>query len=38
MVLLKHGKNDWLNVYIPRETISKEMAAKIENFKPAFLF
>jgi hypothetical protein len=30
MVLLKHGKNDEITVYIPNETIWKEMAAKIE--------
>jgi hypothetical protein len=29
-VLLKHGKNDGIAVYIPRETIFKEMAVKIE--------
>jgi hypothetical protein len=28
-VLLKHG-NDGITVYIPKETILKEMAAKIE--------
>jgi hypothetical protein len=30
MVLLKHGKNDGLAVYVPKETILKEMATKIE--------
>jgi hypothetical protein len=30
MVLLKHGKNDGIAVYIPKDTILKEMAAKIE--------
>jgi hypothetical protein len=30
MVLLKCGKNDGITVYIPKETILKEMAAKIE--------
>jgi hypothetical protein len=30
MVLLKRGKNDWIAVYIPKEAILKEMAAKIE--------
>jgi hypothetical protein len=30
MVLLKWGKNDGIAVYIPKETILKEMAAKIE--------
>jgi hypothetical protein len=29
MVVLKHGKNDGIAVYIPKETILKEMAAKI---------
>jgi hypothetical protein len=30
MVLLKLGKNYGIAVYIPKETFSKEMAAKIE--------
>jgi hypothetical protein len=30
MVLLKHGINDRIPAYILKETISKEMAAKIE--------
>jgi hypothetical protein len=30
MVLLKHGKNYGIAVYIPKENILKEMAAKIE--------
>jgi nitrogen fixation protein len=30
MVLLKHGKNDGIVVYIPKKTILEEMAAKIE--------
>jgi hypothetical protein len=30
MVLLKRGKNDEITVYIPKDTILKEMAAKIE--------
>jgi hypothetical protein len=29
-VLLKHGKNDGIAVYVPKETILKVMAAKIE--------
>jgi hypothetical protein len=29
-VLLKCGKNDGIAAYIPKETILKEMAAKIE--------
>jgi hypothetical protein len=29
-VLLKHGKNDEIAVYVPKETVLKEMAAKIE--------
>jgi hypothetical protein len=31
MVLLKWGRNDGIAVYIPKETVSKEMAAKIEK-------
>jgi hypothetical protein len=31
-------KNDGITVYVPKETILKEMATKIEYFKPAFLF
>jgi hypothetical protein len=38
MVLLKHGKDDGIAVYVPKETILKEMAAKIELVKPPFLF
>jgi hypothetical protein len=30
MVLLKLGKTDGITVYVPKETILKEMAAKIE--------
>jgi hypothetical protein len=30
MVLLKRGKNDEIAVYVPKETILKEIAAKIE--------
>jgi hypothetical protein len=37
-VLSKHGKNDGITVYIPKEAILKEMAAKIELVKPTFLF
>jgi hypothetical protein len=37
-VLLKHGENDGIAGYVPKETIWKEMAAKIEEIKPAFLF
>jgi hypothetical protein len=29
-VLLKHGKNNGFAIYVPKETILKEMAAKIE--------
>jgi hypothetical protein len=36
-VLLKHGKNDGVTAHIPKETILKEIAAKIEKVKPAFL-
>jgi hypothetical protein len=38
MVLLKCRKNDWITVYVPKETILKEMAGKIEQVKPAILF
>jgi hypothetical protein len=30
MVLLKRGKNDGVTVYVPKESILKEMAANIE--------
>jgi hypothetical protein len=30
MVLLTRGKNDEITVYIPKESILKEMAAQIE--------
>jgi hypothetical protein len=30
MVLLKRGKNNGIAVYIPKDTILKEMTAKIE--------
>jgi hypothetical protein len=29
-VLLKHGKNGGISVYVPKETVLKEMAAEIE--------
>jgi hypothetical protein len=38
MVLLKRGKNYRITIYVPKEIILKEMAAKIEYVKPAFLF
>jgi hypothetical protein len=31
-------KNYGIPVYVPKEIISKEMAAEIEQVKPAFLF
>jgi hypothetical protein len=31
-------KKDGIAVYVPKETILKEMAAKIEQVKPAFIF
>jgi hypothetical protein len=37
-VLLKRGKNDGIAVYVPKEIILREMAAKIDQVKPAFLF
>jgi hypothetical protein len=37
-VFLKLGNNDGIFVYVPKETISKEIGAKIEKVKPAFLF
>jgi hypothetical protein len=30
IMLSKRGKNNWITGYIPRETILKEMAAKIK--------
>jgi hypothetical protein len=30
MALLKHGKNDGFSVYVPKETVLKEMADKIK--------
>jgi hypothetical protein len=30
MILLKHWKNDGIAAYIPKETVLKEMAAKME--------
>jgi hypothetical protein len=38
MARLKRGKNDGIPVYIPKETILKELADKIKLVKPAFLF
>jgi hypothetical protein len=38
MVLLKHGKNDGIAVYIPKETLLKEMAAKIKLSQHFFFF
>jgi hypothetical protein len=38
MLLSRSGINDGIAVYVPKETILKEMAAKIEYVKPAFLF
>jgi hypothetical protein len=35
-VLFKHGKNDGIDVHVPKETILKEMADSL--VKPAFLF
>jgi hypothetical protein len=29
-VLLKHGKNNEITVYVPKETVLKEMVAKIK--------
>jgi hypothetical protein len=29
-VLLKHGKNDGIAAYVPKETVLKKMTAKIE--------
>jgi intergrase/recombinase len=37
-VLWTRGKNDGFAVYVPKEAIFKEMAAKIEYVKPAFIF
>jgi hypothetical protein len=30
MVLLKHGESDGITVYVPKDTILKKMAAKLE--------
>jgi hypothetical protein len=38
MALLKRGKNDGFSLYVPKETTLKEMADKIKEVKPAFLF
>jgi hypothetical protein len=38
MVLLKRGKNDGITVYVPKDTILKEMTYKIEQVKLAFIF
>jgi hypothetical protein len=38
MAFLKRGKNDGMSVYVPKETTLKEMADKINEVKPAFLF
>jgi transposase len=37
LVLLKRVENDGIAVYVPKETIWKEMAAKSESVKPVFL-
>jgi hypothetical protein len=37
-VLFKRGKNDEMAVYIPKETILKEMAAKLSKFSQNFFF
>jgi hypothetical protein len=36
--VLKLGNNDGIAVYVPKETILKTIAAKIELVKPAFIF
>jgi hypothetical protein len=37
-VLLKRGKNDGIAVYVPKETILKEMAAKLNKLSQNFFF
>jgi hypothetical protein len=37
MVLLMHGKNNGIAVYVPKETIVKEMATKIKISQHFFL-
>jgi hypothetical protein len=37
-LLLKSGQNDGIAVYVPKETILKETAAKIEEGNPESLF
>jgi hypothetical protein len=36
--LYKSGENDGISVHAPKETILKEMGAKIEQVMPAFFF
>jgi hypothetical protein len=31
MVLLKHGKSNGIAVYVPKETVLKEMVSKVEK-------
>jgi hypothetical protein len=38
MALLKRGKSNGISVYVPKETTLKDMADKINEVKPAFLF
>jgi hypothetical protein len=37
-VLVKRGQNDEIAVYVPKQTILKETAAKIPQVNPEFLF
>jgi hypothetical protein len=37
-MLLKHGKNDEFTVYVPKETILNEMAAKMRKLSQHLFF
>jgi hypothetical protein len=37
-VLLKTGKNDGLDVYVPKETILKDLATKLSKLSQHFFF
>jgi hypothetical protein len=37
-MLLKLGKNDGIAVYVPKETVLKEMAAKLSKLSQHFFF
>jgi hypothetical protein len=37
-MLFKHGKNDGISVYVPKESILKEIAAKWSMLREHFFF